>query len=135
MATTGIIPLASTLRLDYGVLEVTELEVPASPMPERLAIPPNGLAFEGALNLLLRNNGPSGTLLEWLQPRVEDESSMTVPGFNEGLEEAIACMDEALKAADNPDQAVPYKRALRLLREIRTLREEGRAMYSALFQG
>lgn len=134
MATT-IVPLASTLRLDYGVFEVTELEVPESPMPDRLAIPPSGLAFEGALNLLLRNNGPSGTLLEWLQPRVEDESVLTVPGFNDGLEEAIACMDEALKAAPSPDQAVPFKRAVRLLREVRTLRDECRSMYSALFQG
>lgn len=135
MATINTIPLAATLRLDYGIFEVTELEVPKSPMPERQSIPPTGLAFEGALNNLLRNNGPSGTLLEWLQPKVEDAGSLSVPGFNDGLSEAIECMDEALKSSSSPDSAVPYKRALRLLREIRTLRDEGRAMYSALFQG
>lgn len=132
---TNITPLAATLRLDYGIFEVTELEVPDSPMPERLTVPPSGLAFEGALNLLLRNNGPSGTLLEWLQPKVEDQASLTVAGFNDGLEDAIECMDAALKAATNPDDAVPYKRVLRLLREVRSLRGEARAMYSALFQG
>ena len=128
-------PLTSTLRLDYGIYEVTELEPVKSPLPTSVTVPPSGLPFEGALNQLLKNNGPSGTLLEWLQPRLEDDSVLSVASFNDGLEEAITCMDDAAKKASGPDEAVPFKRALRHLREIRALRDECRAMYSALFQG
>lgn len=130
-----ITPLAGTLRLDYGIYEVTELEVPPSSMPIRTEVPPSGLAFEGAVNQLLRNTGPSGTVLDWLRPRIEDEKVLTVAGFGQGVSDAIACMEEALKESRNPDDAVPFKRALRHLKELQALRSEYRAMFSALMQG
>jgi hypothetical protein len=44
-------------------------------------------------------------------------------------------MDQAVKEARTPEQAAPFKRAARQLREIQSLRGECRAMFSALFQG
>jgi hypothetical protein len=134
MATT-IVPLTNMLRLDFGVSDVTEYSTPPAAMPVRTEVPPTALAFDGAVNRLLRNTGPSGTVLEWILPQISDDSVLTVSGFNEGVADAIACMEQALKDSMSPDEAVPFKRALRHLKEMQTLRSEYRAMFSALMQG
>jgi hypothetical protein len=129
------VPLATSLRLDYGIQQIIDADVSVSHMPERAEVLPTGLVFEDALSQILRNDGSRRSLADWIRPVIDDERVLTVPGFNDGLNEALQRMDQAVKEARTPEQAAPFKRAARQLREIQSLRGECRAMFSALFQG
>ncbi|MFM2186663.1 MAG: hypothetical protein RIR43_1235 [Pseudomonadota bacterium] len=129
------VPLATTLRLDYGIQQIIEADISEPRMPERAEVLPTGLVFEDALEQILRHDGSRRRLADWVRPTITDEHVLTVPGFNDGLDEALQCMEKAAQDARSAPQAAPFKRAARQLREIQALRGECRAMFSALFQG